>query len=418
MDVVRARSRRISAVPFTAAAAIGVLTLGAYGAFSVLRPHAVVPTVERASVITDVVRRGTLVRTIAAPGAFVPSRIAVVAAPNDGLVTSVLVRPGTHVAAGSAIARLRNPDIEADVRDLDAQIAAARAQQRAIADEAQAATLQHRGDLRSARGDREEAATQLAVNTSLHDQGLIGDLPYRVARIKSSSAGDREHIEAAAVEASVADGAAKVAAQRAVIDGLAARRDAKLAQIASLDVLAGESGVVQSVAALAGARVTAGTELARIAGDRDLEAVLQVAETDARSVVPGLRVRLDTGSDHVDGVVARLEPSAQNGAIPVHVTLVRQSPSARPQMHVDGAIELGRVANAVSIARPAGAADDAAVDLYRLDPDGRSAQRVRVQLGRGPADRVAVRAGLSPGDVVIVSDVTATAGEAARINLR
>jgi multidrug efflux pump subunit AcrA (membrane-fusion protein) len=418
MDVAKPRTRRISTAPFVAFGGIAVIGLGAFGAVSMLRPRAVVPTVERASVITDVVRRGTLVRAVAAPGAFVPARVAVVAAPNDGLIADVLVRPGSRVEAGSTVARLRNPDLEADVRDLDAQIAAATAQLRAIDEEAQAATLQHRGALRQARGDREEAATQLASNTALHDQGLIADVPYRVARIKADSAHDREQIESAAVAASVADRSAKIAAQRAVVAGLVARRDAKAAQLSALAVVAGESGVVQSVSALAGARVTAGTELARIAGDRDLEAVLQVAETDARAVVPGLRVALDTGSEKLDGVVARVEPSAANGSVPVHVALTRQSGAARPQMHVDGAIELGRVAGAVSVARPAGAADGATLSLYRLDRDARSAERVRVELGSGPADRVRVRAGLAPGDVVIVSDTTGITGDAPRINLR
>jgi multidrug efflux pump subunit AcrA (membrane-fusion protein) len=418
VDVVRRRGRRISALPLTLAGVIGLGAIGAYGAISLLHPRAIVPSVERASVVTDVVRRGTLVRSVAAPGTFVPARIAVVAAPSDGLVSSVLVRPGTHVTAGTAIALLRNPDLEADLADLNAQIAAANAQAGAIVQEARAATLQHRGALRGARGDREESATQLSVNKTLHDQGLIGDLAYRVSRIKASSASDREQIEAAAVGAAVADGNAKLATQRAVIDGLIARRSAKSAQLSGLTVVAGESGVVQSVTALAGARVTAGTELARIAGDQDLEAVLQVAETDARVVAPGLRVRLDTGAEHLDGVVTRVEPAAQNGSVPVHVSLAQPSPAARPQMHVEGAIELGRIANAVSIARPAGAADDASLELYRLDSDGRGAQRVRVQLGRGPADRVQVRAGLTPGDVVIVSDTAAIAGDAPHIALR
>jgi HlyD family secretion protein len=418
MDVVRARGFRVATKPLLAVGAIALVALAVFAAAALVRPHPVVPIVERSAIVTDVVRRGTLVRSVAAPGSFVPDRIAVVAAPSDGLVAAVLVRPGTHVVAGTPVARLRNPDLDADLADLDAQIDAARAQLRATAEEAHAATLQQQGSLRAARGDREEATTQLAVDASLHDQGLIGDLPFRVARIKASSAGDHERIEAAAVEAATADGAAKFAAQRAVVAGLNARRNAKRAQLAALTVVAGETGIVQSAAALLGARVTTGTELARIAGDDDLEAVLDVPENDARSVTPGLRVQLDAGADRIDGVVTRVEPAAQNGGVPVHVALARPSRAARPQMHVDGTIELGRVADAISVARPAGAADDATVELYRVDPDGRGAQRIRVALGRGPADRIQVRSGLAPGDVAIVSDTTAVAGDAPRILLR
>ena len=418
MDVIRPRGRRLAAFPLAFAGLAGVVALGAFGVVSLLHPRAIVPSVERAAVVTDTVRRGTLVRSVAAPGAFVPARVAVIAAPSDGLVSSVLVRPGTHVIGGTPIALLRNPDLEADLAEIDAQIAAANAQARAVAQEGRAGTLQHQGALRGARAEREESATQLGVNRTLHDQGLIGDLPYRVSRIRADSAGDRERIEAAAVGAAIADGSARLAAQHAVVEGLLARRRAKSAQLAGLAVVAGESGVVQSVTALSGARVSAGTELARLAGDQDLEALLQVAETDARVVAPGLRVRLDTGTERIDGIVTRIEPAAQNGSVPVHVALARPTSAARPQMHVEGAIELGRIANAISVARPAGVADDATVDLYRLDPDGRGAQRVRVQLGRGPADRIQVRAGLVPGNVVIVSDTSAIAGDAPRITLR
>jgi HlyD family secretion protein len=418
VDIIRPRRGRFNAGPLgVIAGATAVVALGAYGTTVLLHPHTIVPSIERASVVTDVVRRGTLVRTVAAPGAFVPARVAVVAAPSDGLVAAVFVRPGTHVAAGTPIARLRNPDLEAALADLDAQIAAANAQASAIAEEARAATLQHRTAERAARSEREESSTQLAVDQSLHDQGLIGDLQYRLAGIKAASASDRQRIESSGVAVSEAGGTAKLAAQRAVIAGLVARRVAKIAQIAALDLVGGQSGVVQSVNALSGARVLAGAELVRVASDDDLEAVLQVAENDARVVVPGLRVRLDVGAQSTEGIVTRIEPAAQNGTVPVHVQIVRRSLAARPQMHVEGAIELGRVAAAISIARPAGSVDGATVDLYRLEPGGRSALRTRVGLGLGPADRVQVRSGLAPGDIVIVSD-TAAAGEAARINLR
>ncbi|MEA2722087.1 MAG: HlyD family secretion protein, partial [Candidatus Eremiobacteraeota bacterium] len=141
MDVVRVRGRKLPATPFAIVGALGLAAIGAYGAVALVHPRAVVPAVERAAVVTDVVRRGTLVRSISAAGAFVPGRIAVVAAPSDGLVAGVLVRAGTRVTAGTAIARLRNPDLEAELADLDAQIAAATAQQRAINEEGRAAAL-------------------------------------------------------------------------------------------------------------------------------------------------------------------------------------------------------------------------------------------------------------------------------------
>jgi HlyD family secretion protein len=418
MDVVRAKTFRIPTKLITSLGALAILALGVYGALLLFHPQAAEPTVERSAVVTDVVRRGTLVRSVTAPGSFESARTAVVAAPSDGIVAGVLVRAGTHVVAGMPVAQLRNPDLEADLADLNAQIEAARAQLRATADEGRANTLKQEGSLRDARGQREQANTQLSFDTSLHDQGLIADLPYRVDRIRAASASDQERIQSAAVAAAIAGGDAKFATQRALVTGLVARRNAKRAQLGALTVVAPESGVVQSVAALIGARIAAGTELARVAGDDDIEAVLDVPENDAHAVTPGLRVTLVVGPEELSGVVTRIEPAAQNNAVPVHIALDHPSRAARLQMHVDGAIELGRIPNAVSVTRPAGAADDATVQLYRVDRSGRTAQLVRVTLGRGPADRVQVRSGLTPGDVVIVSDISTIAGDAPRILLR
>ncbi|HZX67927.1 MAG TPA: efflux RND transporter periplasmic adaptor subunit, partial [Candidatus Elarobacter sp.] len=276
MDVAHARGHHNPGRLLTALGSIVVLAAGSYGTVLLVRPHSAEPTVDRSTIVTDVVKRGTLVRSVAAPGAFQSARIAVVAAPSDGIVGSVLVRAGTHVVAGAPVARLRNPDLEADLADLDAQIDALRAQLRAIAEESRANMLRQQGALRDARGQREQATTQMAFDTSLHDQGLLADLPYRVDRIKAASAADQERIQSAAVAVALAEGNAKAASQRALVAGLIARRNAKRAQLGALTVVAGETGVVQSVAALLGARVSAGTELARIAGDDDIEAVLDV----------------------------------------------------------------------------------------------------------------------------------------------
>jgi len=299
---------------------------------------------------------------------------------------------------------------------LDAQAEAARAELRSISDQAEAATLAQRATVRAAHSDHQQALAQVAADTALHAQGLIPDLQYHIALIKADEARDREQLGASGITATISDGRAKLAAQRAKLAGLTAQRVAKEAQRAALAVVAGAAGVVQNVQVDRGARVTAGTELARIAADGDLEAVLAVAENDARLIVPGLPVALSTAAGDARGVVARVDPAVQNGAVPVHVRLEAASHGMRPAMHVDGAVELEHISDATSIARPAGAADGGIVELYVLQPDGATARRTTVKLGRGSLERIQVRTGVTAGQTVIVSD-TAAVQDAPRIKL-
>jgi multidrug efflux pump subunit AcrA (membrane-fusion protein) len=418
VDIIRPRGHRIAFGRTTVGVVLVLLiALGAWSTIALLRPHTIAPTIDRVSVILDVARREPLVRSVEASGTFVSTRVAVVAAPEAALVVALAVHPGSRATAGSVIARLSSPDIDADLADLGAQLDAARANMRSVSEQAAASELAQTATARSARADDEQASAQLGVDVTLHAQGLIGDLPYRVARIDADAARDRAQLQHQTIAVVRADGDAKIAQARAQIAELTARRAATLARRDALTVRAGTSGTVQSVAVDAGARVAAGTELVRIADDDVLEAVLAVADTDARGVSIGMPVALTSGSARRRGRVVRIDPAAQGGTVPVHVAFARPDGFARAAMPVDGAIELARLPDAVTIARPAGTSDDAVVDVYKLEPGGGAADRVRVSLGVGSLDRVAVRAGLAPGDTVVISDVTA-AQDAPRILLR
>lgn len=417
MDVARPRARRLPAAPLAFAGVLALAGLASWSGVNLMHRTEVIPALDGKDVVVDVVQRGTFVRAIDASGTFVARTITVVSAPSVGVVSEVTLRPGAHVRAGSVVVRLRNPALEAELAELDAQVDAARAQLQSIVDQAESARLQQQAAIRSARAESEQAQLQFRADRNLHEQGLIPDLDYRIARIKADEAADKVAIATSSLAAAVSDGAGRIAAQRAAIAGLRGRRAAKVAELEALTVRSQASGVVQSVAIEAGARVAAGVEIARIAADGDLEAVLQVAESDSRSVQAGFAVTLSGGSGRIAGRVARIDPAVQNGAVPVHVALAAIPAFARPAMHVDGAIELSRVTNALSIARPAGASDDAVIDLYRVAPDGRTATRVRVQLAHGSTQRIEVRSGLRAGQSVIISD-TSGAQDAPRITLR
>jgi pyruvate/2-oxoglutarate dehydrogenase complex dihydrolipoamide acyltransferase (E2) component len=190
----------------------------------------------------------------------------------------------------------------------------------------------------------------------------------------------------------------------------------KRAQLDALLVCAAESGTVQSVAAQLGLHVTIGSELARVADERDVEARLAVAESDARAVAPGLPVTLTTAGGVIHGTVSHIDPAAVNGFVQVAVGLGPRPAGIRTDESVEAQIELERLPDTIWITRPAGAADETTVPLYRLTGADR-ADRVSVELGRGSNDRVSVRSGLQPGQTVIVSDMSA-AGDRSAVSLK
>jgi len=408
VDVVR-RTRRPLALRYAPQGA----ALAAFFALAILtlpwllRRSPAVPVLDRGTLIVDVARRGTLVRAVQAPGQLVPDRVQVVATSADGIVDDLPIRAGSHVDAGDVVAVLQNPDLEAAVVDVRAQLDAANADLRSVREEASASQLDQEATYRSAQAEATRSSEEARSYTKLHAAGLVGDLPFRETLIKADEDRGLRAIAYRKIAVDAAGADAKVAAADARVAQLQAQLQARRAEVETLVVRAGSAGIVQSVAVERGARVAAGTEIARIAEARDLKAVLAVAETDVHGIVPGMPASLDTnGGGTLVGHVARIAPAAQNGTIAVDVTLDAAAHGLRPDQSVDGTIELSRVRDAVSIARPANAGDNTTVMLYRLSRDGTRAVRTAVRLGTGSLDRVGVLSGLAPGDSVIISDTS------------
>ncbi len=418
MDVVRTR-RRPSAARAVLTILAGLLVIGGlvWSLPTLLgRRAASGPSVPLGSLVIDTVRRGALERDVTAGGTFAPDRVRIVANISDGVVASVPVRPGTRVSPDTVVAQLQNPDLVVAVVNASAQLAAALAEVRSARETAAGTYLDEESALRTARAESSRAAITASSYTQLHANGLVGDLQYRSAIIDRSEKHDLVTIASSQVSVGAASAAAKIAAADALVDQLTAVLAAKRAQLAMLTIRAGAAGIVQSVAVDPGQRVAAGTELARIAEERDLKAVLQVAESDVRGVAPGLVVRLTASDGNViRGRVSRIAPAAQNGTVAVDVALDRIPHDARPDQTLDGTIVISRAPDALSIARPAAAGDGAHIALYRLDRSETLAYRTYVTLAGGSNDRARVVAGLAAGDRVIVSDTSAFTAPVLRI---
>jgi len=364
------------------------------------------PAVARDSLVIGTVRRGPLERDVVAGGTLEPDRVHIVATVADGTIATVPVRPGTYVDTGSIVATLLNPDLAVGVEDAAAQLDAARADVRSARETAAASHLDAESALRTASAESARATETANSYTKLYSSGLVGELQYRGSLIDRREKRDLLTIAGSQIGVGGAAAAAKVAAANAKVDELAATLAERRAQVAELTVRAATPGIVQSVAVDPGQRVTAGTELARVADEHDLKGVLQVAESDVRGVAPGMAVRVTTSDGStIRGRVARIAPAALNGTVAVDVVLEQIPHGARPDQTIDGTIVLRRVAEALSIARPANTGDGP-VTLYRLDAAGTAAYRTRVELAGGSSDRARVARGLAAGDRVIVSDTS------------
>ena len=410
MDVARVKPRGMPrSVPVILAGVVFAVVAVA-GLISLTRTAGGV-VVDRASVVTDIVELGTLSRSISASGTLAPQEVHVVAAVQPGTVESVFLKPGANVTVQTPIARLSNPDLDAAIVAARSSVDVAKADLISAEQQAKAAALAQRSAYVSAQAQAEMDETNLSVGEQLRRQGYIADQTYRVALIKATQSKAQFELAHSQIGVDAAEQDAKVAAARAELVQAQAQLQAKETEVDALVVRARTAGIVQTVAVDPGARVDAGTELARVADVHDLKAVLQVPEAPVHSVNVGMAALVDTGNGIVTGHVARIAPAAQDGSVAVDVSFKGALPvGARPDLNVDGKIELQTLRDVLSIARPAAAADDSTVTVYKVDPRTSLARRVRIRLGVGSADRIEVLAGLAAGDEVIVSDTSAYGG--------
>jgi multidrug efflux pump subunit AcrA (membrane-fusion protein) len=405
VDVIRQRSQRVPKWPFAAATALVVLVAIGWALRGVnARAGA---GVDRASIVTDVAREGTLVRSVSAQGTFTPDRVRVVSATQSGVVDQLFVKPGSVVVPGTVVAQMENPSLDAAARDAQAQLAVAQADLASAQQQARTERLTQQGVLDGAQAQMEQSALQAQSLATLHRRGLVADVQYRQAVIASRKDSNDVRIQEAQLGAASADATAKVSAAQARVVQAQSQLDADRAQVDALTVRSATGGIVQSVEVDPGTSVAQNAVIAHVADTTSLKAVLQVAEGDVHAVAVGMRAAIDTGNGLFEGRVARVAPAAENGTVATDVTFARPLPRGlRADTNVDGVIYISSIRNAVSIARPAGASDGSVTELFKVVDGGRSAVRVRVQLGRGSADRVQVLSGVDPGDTVIVSDMS------------
>jgi multidrug resistance efflux pump len=372
------------------------------------RLRAAAPTVERSGVWLDTVKRGPMVRQVKGAGTLVPERIRWLTADTAGRVERIHVRPGTVVEPGTILLELSNPDVQLQALEAERQLASAEAELIALRTSLETQRISQEATIATLQAEATHAESQAKATVALLDRSLVPTLEVEQAKGKAGEMTTRLSLERqrlAVVQSSTRE---QLAAQAGQIERLKAVARFRRTQVESMQVRAGEPGVLSELPLELGQWVTPGTVLAKVVQPERLKAELRIAETQARDIQLGQRAEVDTRNGVVEGVVARIAPSASQGTVRVEVTLTGELPKgARPDLTVEGTVELERLGSVLSVGRPAGAQPNATVSLFRLVAGSDEAVRVPVQLGRGSVNSIEVVQGLAEGDQVVLSDMTA-----------
>jgi len=406
MDIARPsnlRQKRIRRAVYgvVALSLVGLITLGV----SRLKPAA--PSVERATVWIDTVKRGPMLRDERGIGTLVPEDIRWIPATTVGRVERIAIRPGSVVAAGSVILELSNPQLEQELQDAVLKLKAAEASLTNLRVQLQNDTLAQEAVTASIEADYKKAALQVEANQQLATKGLVSEMTLKQATLDADQLSARLVIARKQLASHAESMQARLAVQNSEVDQTRAIVGLKQRQVNELQVRAGFAGVLQVVPVEVGQQVAPGTNLARVADPSRLKAELKIAETRAKDITPGLPATIYTRIGVVSGKVVRVDPSVQNGTVTVDIAMDEPLPKGvRPDLSVDGTVQLERLADIVKVGRPAFGQEQTAVGLFKLQPNG-EATRVQVKLGRTSVNEVEIVSGLNPGDQVILSDMSA-----------
>jgi HlyD family secretion protein len=407
MDVARPRSvarnkriKRVIVVVLVLIVAAGV-TLG----LSRMKPAA--PSVDRATVWIDTVKRGEMLRQVRGIGTLVPEEVRWIPATSEGIIEERRARPGDVAKPDTIILVMSNPDVRQRSTDAELQLKGAEADLANLEATLENDLINQQAQQMSAESEYNKAKLDYEANKELAQDGLIADIILKKSQVTAQELSSKNEMEKKKVESNSKSAAARIGAQQAKVEQLRVAYELRKKQLDELNVRAGVAGVVQQVPVEPGQRVAPGTILAKVAEPGRLKAELQIPETQVKDVAVGQPASIDTRSGIIPGQVIRIDPAAVNGTVKVDVQLNGEYPKGtRPDLSVDGTIDIERLADVLYVGRPAYGQAESTVGIFRLMPNG-EANRVQVKLGRSSVNQIEIVEGLRETDQVILSDMSA-----------
>jgi multidrug efflux pump subunit AcrA (membrane-fusion protein) len=408
VDIARPEFKRQKRRRQIAFMAVGsVLLVVATIGVSRLKPAA--PEVERSTVWTDVVKRGSMLRQVRGLGSLIPSQEFTRQIPAETEATVVRIRmlPGSQVKADTILLEMSNVQVEQAAVDAKLQLKAAEAEYQSLGVRLQSDLMTQKAGAATVTADYSQSKLQAETDKALYDLGVISGLTYNASKGRADELTTRNHIEDQRLDINQKAIASQLAEQQARVDQIRALADLKQQQLDALKVRAGIEGVLVDLPLQVGQHVLPGTMLAKVVQPDHLIAELKIAETQARDVQIGQPALVDTHNGTAAGTVMRVDPAVENGTVTVDVKLTGELPKgARPDLSVDGTVDLERLDDILYVGRPAIGQENSTISLFRLDPDSKGAVRVPVRVGRASVNSIQVLEGLHEGDTVILSDMS------------
>ena len=417
MDVPRegvAAKKKKRRIMIIAATAVGVFL----ATFALSRLKPAVPSVDRSTVWIDTVKRGPMVRQVRGLGTLVPEDIRWIAAATEGRVEKIIVWPGTPVQPDTVILELSSPEFEQSAHDAESKASGAEAELTTLRATLQRELLDQESTTARVHSEYEQAKMERQTNDQLAKNGLVAELVYRTSKVKEAELANRDEIEQKRLAFSHDSIEPQIASKQAAVDQAKQLAKLKMDQVEALHVRAGMTGVLQQLPVQIGQRVKIGDNLARVADPTKLKAQVKIAETQAKDIQKDQKAVIDTRNGVVDGHVVRVDPAVEQGTVTVDVAIDGELPKgARPDLSVDGTIELERLDNVVYVGRPAFGQENNTVGIFKIVSGSSEAVRTPVKLGKSSVNTIEIMSGLQPGDQVILSDTSAyDAHERIRLN--
>jgi HlyD family secretion protein len=407
MDVPRqgvAEKKRKRRILIIAGSAVGLIL--ATFALSRLKPAA--PSVDRSSVWIDTVKRGPMVRQVRGLGTLVPEDIRWIPTTTEASVEKILIWPGTKVEPSDVILELTSPELEQSAHEAESKAKAAEAELASERATLQRGLLEQESKATTAHSAYEQSKMERQTNDQLAKNGLVAELVYKTSKIKEEECQKSDEIEGKRLAFARDSIEPQLASKQAAVDQANQLAKLKLDQVEALHVKAGMSGVLQQLPVQIGQRLKPGDNVARVADPSKLKAQIKIAETQAKDIQPDQQAIIDTRNGVVKGHVKRVDPAVEQGTVTVDVAFDEELPKgARPDLSVDGTIELERLDNVVFVGRPAFGQENNTVGMFKLVPGSSEAVRTPVKLGKSSVNTIEILSGLNPGDQVILSDTSA-----------
>ncbi len=405
-DLKQKKQRRL--VIWAGAAAVVVAV--AVVAVARLKPAA--PTVDRSTIWTDTVKRGPMIRQVrASTGSLVPREdsIELIPAQTEATVVRIRVLPGAEVTPDTILLDMSDPTLEQQVLNAQLALKAAQADYKSLQATLQSTLMDKKTAAAEVNSNYSQDQLQAQTDKALFDLGVISGLAYTKSKNTADQLTTQHQLSQEQLDVNQRAIEVQLASAQTKVDQAKALLDLYQKQSQALEVRAGISGTLAPLTTplQVGEHVTAGTSVAEVIQRDKLKAALKVAETQARDIRIGLPASIDTHNGVIPGRVTRIDPAVQNGTVTVDVELLGALPDgSRPDLTVDGSIDLERMKDVLYVGRPALGNENSTLSLFKVDPDGKGASRVPVKVGRESVNEIQVLDGLKEGDTVILSDMS------------